>query len=79
MMIYHQELFLLKNKKINIEKCKGCELCKIFCPRNNIRMSDKLNKNGCLYAEFIGADKCPDNCKICITMCPDVAIKIKKK
>ena len=31
---------------IDVERCKGCGLCVIVCPKNCIEISDKSNKKG---------------------------------
>ena len=59
------------------DRCKGCGLCISACPKQNIKMSDKLNKNGHNYAEVIDEDKCT-GCGLCFQMCPDLVIEIDK-
>ncbi len=63
--------------KIDIEKCKGCELCVNICPRNVIKISDKFNSKGLHFAEPINIEKCT-GCALCATICPDVAITVYK-
>ncbi|MDD5259044.1 MAG: 4Fe-4S binding protein [bacterium] len=58
-------------------KCKGCELCILACPKKNIRLSQKMNKKGFHYVEIIDPDKC-NACGLCFQVCPDVAIEIWK-
>ncbi len=31
---------------VDIERCKGCELCVVACPQDTIALSDKINKKG---------------------------------
>jgi len=59
------------------DRCKGCGLCVIFCPHQNIRMSDILNEQGHPYAELVDADRCT-GCGLCYRMCPDTAIAIHR-
>jgi len=59
----------------DIERCKGCGLCVLFCPQGNLRLSQKLNTQGNPYVELIDAAAC-NACGICFRMCPDVAIEI---
>ncbi|MQY65506.1 MAG: 4Fe-4S dicluster domain-containing protein [Clostridia bacterium] len=60
---------------INIEQCKGCKLCVIFCPKQLIKLSEKLNPAGYHPAEFIDNGQC-NSCGLCYQMCPDVAIEV---
>ncbi|MEE9315910.1 MAG: 4Fe-4S dicluster domain-containing protein [bacterium] len=62
---------------INIEQCKGCKLCVIFCPKQLIKLSEKLNPAGYHPAEFIDNGQC-NSCGLCYQMCPDVAIEVWK-
>ncbi len=32
--------------QFNSDKCKGCELCRAFCPKGIIVMSAKINSRG---------------------------------
>ncbi len=64
--------------KFDVHRCKGCGLCVMFCPHDNIRMSGDLNDQGHPYAELIDADRCT-GCGLCYRMCPDTAIEINRK
>ena len=55
------------------ERCKGCELCVKYCPRNVLRMSQTFNVKGYYYPEVEGEDNCV-NCHFCEALCPDFAI-----
>ena len=55
------------------ERCKGCELCVNYCPRNVLRMSQTFNLKGYYYPETDGEDNCV-NCHFCEAICPDFAI-----
>ena len=43
---------------IDKEKCKGCQLCILFCPSKNLVLSDDLNKKGIKYAKVKNALNC---------------------
>jgi 2-oxoglutarate ferredoxin oxidoreductase subunit delta len=58
---------------IIIERCKGCEFCAEFCPREVLAMSSEFNAKGYHYPEVIQADRCVD-CDLCEIICPDFAI-----
>ena len=66
---------------INVEKCKGCELCVEACPEDVIAMSKEVNNKGYLYAVKI-EDACT-GCTNCALVCPDAVItvyrEVKKK
>lgn len=52
--------------KIDMKRCKGCQICSKICPANAITM--KYDKNNELYAE-IDYKKCIF-CNKCVTACP---------
>jgi 2-oxoglutarate ferredoxin oxidoreductase subunit delta len=62
---------------IDEARCKGCALCTIACPRQLIRLSDRLNVLGFLPAVVADGDqpRCT-SCALCARMCPDVAISV---
>ncbi len=62
---------------VDIEKCKGCELCLVACPQDSLALSDKINKKGYHYMVRI-----KDNCTGCINcalVCPEGIIKVYRK
>ncbi len=60
------------------DRCKGCELCTIVCPKKIVVMSkDKLNKKGFPPAEVIEMEKCI-GCAFCAKICPDCVITVEK-
>jgi 2-oxoglutarate ferredoxin oxidoreductase subunit delta len=61
--------------RFDVDRCKGCGLCVLFCPKGHLRMSDDFNAQGNPYAEIIDPAVC-NACGICFRMCPDVAIEI---
>jgi len=60
------------------DRCKGCELCIMVCPRKNLRLSKDLNKRGIRYAEIKDINKCTA-CGLCFLVCPDACIEIYEK
>ena len=61
--------------EIDAELCKGCEICILFCPKDAISMSDKLNASGYPSACFNSDCGCT-GCAICALVCPEVAIEV---
>jgi 2-oxoglutarate ferredoxin oxidoreductase subunit delta len=59
---------------INTERCKGCGLCVIVCPKKGIIISEKTNKNGYFPAQPKNTD-CT-GCAVCAIICPDCAIEV---
>lgn len=60
---------------IDRERCKGCELCVHFCPKDLICMSEEFNGKGHHPAAFRESEEC-SGCAVCAMMCPDVAIEV---
>lgn len=55
------------------ERCKGCQLCAKYCPRDVLRMSQTFNAKGYYYPEAEEEQNCV-NCHFCEVLCPDFAI-----
>ncbi len=55
------------------DRCKGCELCVIYCPTDALEMSEKTNLNGYYIPKIKDIDKCK-GCQLCFKLCPDFAI-----
>lgn len=60
------------------DKCKGCELCRVFCPKGLIVMSSQINNKGYSPASIEKPEECV-GCKSCALVCPDGAIEIFKE
>ncbi len=63
--------------KIDIERCKGCELCTTVCPKEILQLSKNMNKKGYLVIEILDEEKCI-GCGMCALICPDVALEVWK-
>jgi len=64
--------------RINENVCKGCELCRLFCPKKIVVMSSHINDKGYSPAIIEKMDECT-GCKCCALVCPDGAIAIYKE
>ena len=62
---------------VDSKYCKGCGLCVSFCPKKELKISEKKNKKGYQCVEFSGKE-CT-GCLRCALICPDAAIKIARK
>ena len=60
---------------IDRERCKGCELCRSFCPKQLIEMDTQVNAKGYCPAKMVRNDECV-GCTSCALVCPDCAIEI---
>ena len=63
--------------EIDRERCKGCGLCTISCPKQLIRIGEEMNRLGFFFACWDDEKTCT-GCALCGEMCPDVAIRIWK-
>lgn len=62
---------------VDIENCKGCELCSAACPQDALELSKKINKRGYRYIVKI-EDNCT-GCTNCALVCPEGVIKVYRK
>jgi 2-oxoglutarate ferredoxin oxidoreductase subunit delta len=84
---YDPEKVLIKIKKnmakirgsivVNIDRCKGCEICMVSCPTGTIAMAKEVNSKGYNYAYPANPDLCI-GCANCAIVCPDGVITVYK-
>jgi 2-oxoglutarate ferredoxin oxidoreductase subunit delta len=60
--------------RINVETCKGCELCVEACPQGSLKLSKEINAIGYHYAVLV-QDNCT-GCVNCALVCPDAVITV---
>ena len=67
--IPHGEIYIIK------DRCKGCNLCIEFCPKDVLEESEEFNKKG-YHPPRIEEGKEEDcvNCGFCNLICPEFAI-----
>ncbi len=56
-------------------RCKGCEVCQTYCPRDVLAMSSSFNAKGYHFPEAVRAADCVA-CGLCQIMCPEFAIYV---
>jgi 2-oxoglutarate ferredoxin oxidoreductase subunit delta len=57
------------------ERCKGCEICVRFCPRDVLQVSEESNAKGYHYPELVpGRETACVHCEFCSLVCPEFAI-----
>jgi 2-oxoglutarate ferredoxin oxidoreductase subunit delta len=59
---------------IDTERCKGCALCVVVCPKNVIVVSEKSNSIGYFPAKVNNSDCI--GCASCAIICPDAIIEV---
>jgi 2-oxoglutarate ferredoxin oxidoreductase subunit delta len=60
--------------EIDIQRCKGCELCTDACKEKALTLSDSINIKGYRYA-IANNDLCT-GCVNCALVCPDAVITV---
>jgi 2-oxoglutarate ferredoxin oxidoreductase subunit delta len=58
---------------IDVERCKGCELCIPVCPPRVLEMSTAVNDIGFRYPLL--HDGCT-GCELCAEICPDFCFEV---
>lgn len=61
---------------IDIQRCKGCQVCFSACPNGVISMANQVNSKGYNYAEPV-SEECI-GCANCAIVCPDGVITVYK-
>lgn len=64
-----------------VERCKGCNLCIEFCPKEVLAESNAYNKKGYHPPELVeisGEKECV-SCGYCSLICPEFAIYAESK
>jgi 2-oxoglutarate ferredoxin oxidoreductase subunit delta len=62
--------------EIDVERCKGCELCRSACPHHVIKLSDSHNNKGHRPAVLVDPEHKCTGCGLCAIVCPDTCITV---
>ncbi len=64
---------------IDTDRCKGCMLCMVACPKQVIQLAErKVNVHGYPYVSAVRPDECT-GCASCGIVCPDGCITVYRK
>ncbi|MDD2287079.1 MAG: 4Fe-4S binding protein [Paludibacter sp.] len=62
---------------VNTERCKGCDLCVVACPKDVLALSTDANTKGYNFSFMDNPEACI-GCAACAQVCPDACITVYK-
>jgi 2-oxoglutarate ferredoxin oxidoreductase subunit delta len=61
---------------IDVERCKGCDLCRNTCPQDVLAFADSLNSKGYRPVILLDPQHECTGCALCAVVCPDGCITV---
>jgi 2-oxoglutarate ferredoxin oxidoreductase subunit delta len=62
---------------IEVDRCKGCELCVTICPQKVLHMTrDRFNARGYRPVQLADPQGQCTGCALCALICPDVVLTV---
>ena len=62
---------------VDVDRCKGCELCTAACPQHVLVMSaDGFNALGYRPVQLVDPEQKCTGCALCALICPDVVLTV---
>lgn len=61
---------------IDVERCKGCELCIQACPQHVVTLAESFNAKGYRPALLVDPNHECTGCALCAVVCPDGCITV---
>jgi 2-oxoglutarate ferredoxin oxidoreductase subunit delta len=78
-MVYFGDLKEKKGKvHIDKDRCKGCQFCVEYCPKDVLEMSEEFNVKG-YHPPYVKNEVDCLYCQLCETICPEFAIYVTLK
>lgn len=66
----------MPNVFVDQEMCKGCLICRVFCPSKVFDIVEEVNRLGAYPVKPVRLEKCIA-CMLCELYCPDQAVYVE--
>lgn len=63
---------------VDVERCKGCDVCVVNCPVNVLVLADEVNSKGYHFSVMKNPEECT-GCASCALVCPDSVITVYRQ